>query len=357
MNICFFGYPNQNYSRNSVLIKGLRANKAKISLCTDKTGLFLTRYIKLFKKFQKIASKVDVIFVMFPGHLNMPVAWVLGKIFKKPVVFDCFISLYDTYVFDRQAFPKDSLKAKFYWHLDKLSCQLADKALLDTQSHINFFVRTFKLPRHKFEYIPVGADDSDFKPIKKTKTKNQKIIIEFHGMFTKLHGAEHFVRAAKALEKHKNLEFWLIGSSTNYLFPLKLVEKLKPKNLKHWPRLTVKQLAKKTAQSHISVGHLGPTQKARMVITNKMYHALASRVALIAGNNLATREFLTNKKDCIYVKMNDQKDLVDKIKLLVQQPKLRQKIAQNGYKLHQSQFSNKILGKKLLQILKHTIDA
>ena len=352
MVICFFGYPNETYSRNQILIDGLKKNGATIVSCTDSSGLFLTRYWHLFTKFLPLRYQIDVVFVQFPGYLNMPLAWILGKLFRKPVIFDAFVSIYDTYVFDRQSVKPGSLKAKFYWWIDKLACTLADHVTLDTYAHIRYFVRTFKLPRRKFFRLPVGGDDTLFKPrVYPERSRRAKVIIEFHGMFTRIHGAEIFVQAAKKLERHKNLEFWLIGSSDNYQLPIKLYRKLKPKTMKYWPSMPIAKLATKIAQADISIGHLGPTQKAHMVLTNKMFHALASRVALIAGNNPATKEFLTDRKTCLLVNMYDEKDLAQKILYLARHHKLRQAIAANGYSFHHQKFTNKILGTQLTKLL------
>lgn len=357
MTICFFGYPNESYSRNKILIDGLQKNGVEVISCTDKSGLFLTRYWRLFKKFLPLRHQTDIIFVQFPGHLNTPIAWFLAKIFIKPMIFDAFVSLYDTYVFDRQVARQGSTKAKFYWWVDKLACSLADRVTLDTNAHIRYFVRTFKLLRRKFSRLPVGGDDSLFKPHHKPYAISHKpIIVEFHGMFTRIHGAECFVQAAKQLEKYGHLEFWLIGSSDNYPLPIKLYRQLKPKTMKYWPSMPVKKLAAKIAQADISIGHLGPTQKAKMVLTNKMFHALTSRVALIAGNCPATREFLTDKVNCLYVNMYDARDLAQKILYLARHLQLRRRIAYHGYQLHQQNFTNKKLGLKLLQIIsKHLL--
>src|SRR3989344_1954105 len=158
MTICFFGYPNK------ILIDGLQKNGVKLVSCTDKSGLFLIRYWHLFRKFLSLHQKINVVFVQFTGQLNMPIAWVLGKLFRKPVIFDAFVSIYDTYVFDRQSVEPGSTKAKFYWWVDKLACTLADCVTLDTNTHIRYFIRTFKLPSHKFSHLPVGGDDTVFKP-------------------------------------------------------------------------------------------------------------------------------------------------------------------------------------------------
>ena len=356
MTICFFGYPNQTYSRSKILIDGLAKNGIQVVACTDKSGLFLIRYWRLWRQFLFLRQSLDVIFVQFPGHLNMPIAWVLGKLFHKPVVFDAFISLYDTYIFDRRIAEEGSLKAKFYWWVDKIACTLADVVTLDTHAHIRYFVRTFKLSRTKFFRLPVGGDDTLFKPKSKIYPERSRrakpIIVEFHGMFTRIHGAEIFVKVAKALEHYKHLRFWLIGDSWNYRLPIQLYRQLRPKTMTYWPQLPVDQLARKVAQADISIAHLGPTQKARMVLTNKMFHALASRVALIAGDNPATKEFLLDHHTCLLVNMDDAADLIDKILVLVKDSQLRHTLALNGYNLHQRKFTNQKLASKLLQIIR-----
>ena len=121
--------------------------------------------------------------------------------------------------------------------------------------------------------------------------------------------------------------------------------------MQYWPALQVQQLAKKIAQADISIGHLGPTQKSRMVLTNKMYHAIASKVALIAGESQASREFLVNKQTAYFIKLYDETSLRKAIINLANNSKLRHHIAKLGYQLHEANFTNKVLGKRLLEIM------
>jgi len=353
MLICFFGYPNESYSRNKILIDGLKKNGIKVISCTDKNGFFPIRAWRLFAKFWPLKKEVDLIFVQFPGYLNMPIAWAIGKLFRKPIIFDAFVSIYDTYIYDREIAKPNSPTAWFYWWVDKIACTLADIVTLDTNAHIRYFIKTFHLNKKKFFRIPVGGDETLFHPSKlqRSGVMRRKIVIEFHGMFTKIHGAETFVRVSKQLENHPDLEFWLIGDSHNYRLPIELYHQLKPKNMHYWPRLTETTLAKKISQADISIGHLGSTQKAKMVMTNKMYHALASQVALVAADNAASREFLTDKKNAYFIKHNDEAHLKKAVLSLTKNKKLRQKLATNGYVLHQNQFTNQQISLKLLQVI------
>ena len=351
MVVCFFGYPNDSYSRSKILIDGLKKNRVKVVHCTDKSGFAPIRYFKLFKKFWPLHNKSDIIFVQFPGQLNMPIAWILGKLFSKQVILDAFTSLYNTYIFDRHSVKQASLAAKFYWWVDKLSCTLAHKVTLDTNAHIDYFVKTFKLRRKKFYRLPVGGDDTDFKPRSKVKGQRSKVVVEFHGMFTRLHGAEYFVRVAKKLENYKNLEFWLIGSSHNYKLPINLYKKLKPKSLKYFRRLNVKKLARKVAQADITIGHLGATQKAKMVIGFKLMHGMAVGNAIIAVDKPATKELLVPNTNFLPIKSKSTKSLSDAIIRLSQSKNLLKNLSRNAYQYHKQNFANVILGKSLKKII------
>lgn len=357
MNICFLGSYNSEYPRNRILIDGLQKNGSTVYECQSAQGSILKRYPELFKKFWRIKNTVEIIYVAFVGHLDMPLAWLLARLTGKKVVFDMFYSMYDTYVFDRQSAKPGSLRAGIYFLIDKIAAMLADIVITDTKTHGNYFIRTFGLNPQKFRRVFVGGDETVFKPLKNPSTKLRikklkKITVEFHGMFTRLHGAEYYVQAAKLLENEKNLKFLLIGSTANYSLPIEMYRRLKPKTMKYYPKMEVAKLARVVASSDISVGHIGITEKAHSVITNKTFHALACGVATIAGDCSANRELLTDRHNTVLVGMGDPKDLAKKIKLLITNKKLRRKIAQEGYQLFQNRLTDNHLGKELLTIFK-----
>ncbi len=349
MTFCFFGSYDPNYARNKILIDGLQKNGVKIVHCRSMAGNVLIRYPQLFKQFWRYKDNIDLIFVAFVGHLNVPLAWMLGKIFRKKVVFDMFYSMYDTYVFDRRSVSVGSLRAKSYWFIDKLAVTLADSVITDTQAHAEYFMRLLHVKPRKFNKIFVGGDDTIFKPLRQKIRKKIRII--FHGMFTRLHGAEFFVEAAKLLENKKSLEFILVGSSQNYTLPVRLYEELKPSNMIYYPEIPVEKLAKLLSECSISVGHLGTTIKAKSVITNKMFQAIASKTAVIAGDCPANKELFVHKKTAWFVKMGDSRVLADAIIYLSSRPKLIRYLANNGYCLFKTELTNQLIGKQLLNIV------
>ncbi|MEK7127728.1 MAG: glycosyl transferase family 1, partial [Patescibacteria group bacterium] len=137
MNICYFGSYDKEYPRNRTIIKGLIKNGEKVYECHSNKSIISGRWIILFYNFLKI--KCDLIIVGFPGHIDVFPAWILAKIFRKKLVFDAFISLYDSRCFDRKDFLPNSWQGKALWLVDKISCTLPDKILMDTKTHVNYF--------------------------------------------------------------------------------------------------------------------------------------------------------------------------------------------------------------------------
>ncbi len=142
MTILYFGDFNPDYARNRVIIRGLEQNGARV--------------------IYSIRSAHDFVIVGYSdSRWTMPLAWLLCR---KPIVWDAFYSLYDSWVFDRKLVSPSSVKAKYYWLLDWLSCMLADRILLDTNAHIDYFAKTFRIDKRKFIRVLIGADDKIFHP-------------------------------------------------------------------------------------------------------------------------------------------------------------------------------------------------
>ncbi len=158
MTICYFGIYKSDYSRNKVLITGLKMNGAKVIECnTNKTGII--KYLDLIKKHWRIRKDYDVMVVGFPGFQSVILAKLLTR---RLVIFDAFLSIYDSNVLDRKLVEQKSWKAKYYWLLDKISMSIADLILFDTNEHIKYAAKEFKVPEEKFKSIFIGADTEIF---------------------------------------------------------------------------------------------------------------------------------------------------------------------------------------------------
>lgn len=348
--ICFFGIYDPAYSRNRALMRGFRENGWEITECRADPRKFpgVKKYIQLFQERRKIREqKFDLVFVAFPGQ---SVVWLARMLFGKNVVFDAFLSLYNSNIADRKVHATLSVRGIRDWLLDLISCFLARKVLLDTDEHIKYFVKTFSIKREKFVRVFVGTDPEIFSPAPPAKTEEEKNIfkVHFHGTFIPLQGIEYILSAADILRREKNIVFEITGFGQESAKIKKLAEELDLDTIK-WNegRVSIGALAEQEHSSDICLGIFGNTGKARMVIPNKVFEAIAVGKPIITADTPAIRELFTERENILLCRAADPKDLAEKILLLKDDPALREKIAGGGYEL----FQEKLLPKKLVREL------
>jgi len=343
MTICYFGIYDPNYSRNRILIKGLRQNNIEVIECNSRLH-GIAKYIELAKKHFKIRKKYDLMIIGFPGYQAVILAKFLTK---KKIIFDAFTSIYDSMVYDRRLARPRSLRAIYYWLLDWLSCKLADKILLDTNANIEYFVKTFKINRSKFLRVFVGSDNEVFYPLEQ-KFEYDYFLVHFHGCYIPLQGIEYIIRAAKILEK-ENMKFNLIGRGQTYENIRRLVEELKVENINFIDSVPYEELKNYIAEANICLGIFGTTEKAQRVIPNKVYEYLAMGCPVITGDSPAVRELFNDQQEMVFCKMGDADNLAKKILELKNNSQLRKTIAKNGYNKFINNLTPKILGEQLLK--------
>lgn len=344
MRVCYFGIYDSNYSRNKELIRGLKENDVEVIECRVAPNEKY-KYWKLFKKHKKIKN-YDLMIVGFPGH---PVMFLAKLVCRKKIVFDAFVSLYDSNIFDRKTHSPHSLKALKYWLLDWLSCKLANKILLDTDEHIKYFVKTFGTKKEKFKRILVGGDDTIFYP-RNYQKNTDKFSVLFQGTYIPLQGVEYIIEAAKILEA-EDIEFNIIGKTKAYQPAINLSQKLNINKVNFIDFMPQEELAKHMAQADICLGFFGDTPKAKRCGAIKISEALAMEKPVITADTPAIREFLKNRENCLLCNIADAEDLARKILELKNNPELREKIAENGYKLYKEKLTSIALGKELKNIL------
>jgi len=344
MKICYFGIYNPSYSRNKLLIRGLRQNGVEVLECNSSLK-GPAKYFDLIKKHWWIRNSYDVMVVGFPGFQPM----ILAKLItRKPIIFDAFLSLYDTVVLDRGLAKKYSFKAGYFWFLDWLSCSLADKVLLDTFEHINFFARTFKINKNKFYRILVGVDDEIFYPRSEPGGRDY-FIVHFHGSFIPIHGLKYIIEAANILREQKII-FNVIGAGQEFKKISKLITEYKLGNtVKIHGLVAEEKLIDLLAGADICLGIFGDSDKINRIIPNKLYECLAMEKPVITADTPATREVFSDNQ-LMLCRAGDAKALAEKIMILKNDQVLRRKLSANSFSLVKEKFVSNILGQELKNI-------
>ena len=284
---------------------------------------------------------------MVVGFLGQQIVPFAKLISRKPIIFDAFLSLYDSNVFDRKTVKRRSVRAFYYWILDWLSMRLADIVLFDTDQHIKYASEEFGININKFRRIWIGARDDVFYPM--PKSNSGEFLVVFHGSFIPLQGIEYILKAAKICEKD-GIDFLIIGDGQEKKKMIKLSGELGLKNVEFAGFMSQEWIREKIARADVCLGIFGDTQKTQRVIPNKVYECLAMQKPVITADTSAVRE-LFDEEDLMLVKVADPESLADGIIRLKRDPALMNKIAINGYNKFKDNASIRILGEKLKNIV------
>ena len=370
MKICYWGTYDRDYPRNLTLIDGLRRNGAEVVEINEplwrdsgeklgraaawwKSPGFLLRWLDAYLKlsFRLLREKdADFIMVGYTGHFDVFVAKPLSLIKGVPLVFDAFLSLYEAFVSDRAVIQPASLKARVLHFVDKHSCALSDLVLLDTEEHIKYFCSEFGLPAGKFRRSFVGAPEDFYGARPERRPEGPFTVLNF-GSYIPLHGVEYILRAAKELEGHQDILFRLIGSGEGYAPALKLAGELELKNVEFMDFPGRPALTEEIGGAGVCLGIFGNTEKARRIIPNKVFIAMALGRPVITGDTPAARELLENGNNALLCEMASAKALAETILKLKADPALGLKIAGAGHETFRSRTSAEALGKELCGML------
>jgi len=352
MKVCYFGISDPNYSRNRVILQGLRQNGIDVVECNAYSVLprepamsslaYVKKYVQLMM--HHAGLNYDVLIASYTGQIVMP---LLKFITREPVVLDAYLGMYEMFI-DYEPEKGNSHSAKAWYHLDRYSFRSANLILADTQQHIKYFHEQFGTDRNKFRRIFVGSDDKIFFPRLGDKLKNDKFVVLFWGTFVPLQGVEHIIRAAKLLEDHKDIAFEIMGYGHTFSYVRGLCEQLELRNVSFFTKwIPYEKLPNYVAKADVCLGIFGGTPKAKRVIPNKAFESLAMEKPLITGDSLAAREAFAHMKNCILCEMGSPKEIAKSIMLLKDDEKLRKEIAKNGYKLFKERFTPKAIGGEL----------
>lgn len=361
LSLCFFGTYESTFPRSITLKQACRLRGIRVIDChfpfwerkKEKLELFSAKsiakmafqlifiYLRLAIRYLRLEDH-EALIVGYNGYLDMPLARLLASLGRKPLIYTPVFPLYETAVEDRGYINRKSLKSRAIHLIDEFSCCLADLIIIETETYMNYYCQEFKVPREKFFKIPLGADEANFHPHpqKPQKSNSQKLKILFYGKFIPLQGIPYIVKAAKLLERQREIEFKIIGSGQLTEEIRNLARKLEVKNINFIDWVNYSQLPRHIQEADICLGIFGDTPKAQRGIPIKIYEALAMQKAVITGRSPAAQEVFTHGVDSMLCEMANPEALAESILKLKQDRKLRERIAEEGFKLYQNLFSS-----------------
>jgi len=287
--------------------------------------------------FARRGPDADVVLVGYPGHFDLPAARRAAR--GRPLVFNPLVSLSDTLVADRGRFGPGSLPARALRALDRRALRLADLVVADTDAHAEFLADLSGLPRDRFDVCFVGAEERVFTP---GWAPEEPFTALFVGKLIPLHGLATILEAARLAPE---IEVRVVGSGQ-----LESLLADRPTNVT-WVRwVDYEQLAAELHRASCALGIFGTSDKARRVIPNKAFQALACGAPLVTADTPAARELLDDES-AVLVRPGDPPALAGALRGLAADPARAQRIAAAGHDLYRRRASEDVLGRRWRSLL------
>jgi glycosyltransferase involved in cell wall biosynthesis len=322
--------------RGRIILRGLRESGLKLIQChydlwsgiEDKSQIagwprrlslglkWLLAYPRLLYRYLRL-PKHDAILIPYMGQLDVLTIWPFAKLRGVPVVWDAFLSLYNTVVEDRRLLRRGSLPARLLFAWEWLACRAADAVLVDTNAHGEYFAERFGVSRAKLCRCFVGAEPDRFYPSRSPATPvvNRPFRVLFYGQFIPLHGIDTVVRAAKHCEQAP-IAWQLIGVGQEAERIRQLIRELNPRQLSWQDWVSYETLVERIHQADVCLGIFDDGDKARRVIPNKVFQIAASAKPLITADTPAIRELLEPADTIILVPSRDPAALAEAVRRL-----------------------------------------
>jgi glycosyltransferase involved in cell wall biosynthesis len=342
LRVLYFGTYERDYPRNAQVISCLRRAgvdvvERHVSVWDGQEHKFsagIGAALRLVRAetslLRRLDGEFDAVVVGYPGHLDLPAARRIAR--GRPVVFNPLVSLSDTLVSDRGRFAKDSRAAKVLRAIDRAAFRAADVVVADTSAQAKFFE---ELGARRTEVCFVGAEERLFTP---GWQQPEDFVCLFVGKLIPLHGLETILEAAR---RAPELRFRIVGSGQ--LQPL--LDK-RPANVEWRAWVEYERLPGELRACGCALGIFGTSPKARRVIPNKVFQALACGAPVVTGDTTAARELLADEDDVLLVPPGDPDALVAALRRLAADPGLARRIAARGLSTYRAQASEAILGER-----------
>lgn len=374
MRVCYFGTYRSNYSRNQMMIEGLRQVGVDVIEChrplwrgfEDRVAIVnggwkkpafswrvIRTYSGLLGEFFKLKD-YDVMIVGYPGYIDIFVAYVLSLIKKKPLIWDVFNSLY-LMMTERRVGTTSPLMVKFVKHLERFAFRLPSRLILDNEVFIEWFQRIYNINVERFRTVPIGGDNRYFYPILGRKKQDKFFRVVYYGTYIPNHGVEYIIGAAQLLQDDPEIRFVMIGKGPDREKAQNLVLQANLRNVEFIDWVDWTELAQYIAQMDVVLGAFGISEQLLLTNNNKIYEAFAMYKPVVSSKSPAMPAVLQHGIHMYMCDRGNSISLAEAIRTLKKDPVFCQEIAKQGNKIFKEYFDLKHIGIRLLEIIQETL--
>ena len=380
MRVCFFGTYNREHSANRIYARAIRAaghelieiheplweqtrDKGRayfgpLGLVTN--GLrWLGAAVRLARRW-RTSGGAPVVLVGFNGQLDVLLLKLLTRRDGPHVVFAPLVSLTETLIDDRRRYPRDSWMARMLGALDRAAASAADVLVADTQAHRQYFIDRLGVDASRVAVLHLGVDNEVFgrspdasglvaEPAAAKPLEDGRLEVLYFGQYLPLHGLEVIVDAVGLLAPDKDLKFVFIGTGEDRA-GLEAHARATKAKVEFIDWVDYEALGRRVAAADIVLGTFGSSEKADMVIANKVYEAAAEGAAIVTADNMAIREVFEPGTDLLVTECTGVA-LARKIRRLANDPQLREDLGRAAREKMRQRFGDEAQARAWTSVL------
>lgn len=369
LRVCYFGAYRATYSRNRIMIEGLRRNDVHVVECHEalwagiedrvqavsggwKKPAFWLRvlrtYTRLLRKYWPLRNQYDVLVVGYPGQFDVYLARLLSWWARKPLVWDIFMSIY-LIALERGLDQRSRFTINLLRIVERWACRLPNRLILDTAEYVTWFGETHGVPAEHFRLTPTGADSSRFHPLPTAApcAASRRCTVLYYGSYIPNHGVAAIVEAARLLAGESEIRFEMIGQGPDRQHAQEQATQSGLSNIVFIDWLDQADLVKHIGCADICLGAFGQTPQSLMTVQNKIYECMAMGKAVISGDGPAVRQAFCDGEQIVLCTRGDGQALAEAIRRLQRDPTLRQRVAEQGHAAFVAHYTVEKLGERL----------
>lgn len=317
-------------------------NRGRLKLALKAVFIYPALFVRLI-----LAETPDIYFVSYPGWFDVPLVKLVSMIKRRPLIFDVFISLFDTAVSDRRLADPKSAIASLARYADRWALRLADVVIADCPAHGRFF-STIAARDLSVEVLYLGANEKVFYPRDGLSPEAGRIL--FYGTYVPLQGAEWIVRAASEL-RNRGVEatFVMFGDGQDRARIEDLARSLAG-NVDFHEVATQEELVAEMHRASVVLGVFGTSDKANRVIPHKVFEAVACGRPVLTADSEAVREEF-NSDEVAVCQPGDPGALADALALLLGDSDRLDRLASRARSAYEQRYSTDTQVQRLVRIL------
>ena len=345
MRVLYFGTYERDYPRNAQVISALRGAGVEVvehhvsvwegrrdkwragAAAAARLGVAEVRLLR------RPREQFDALVVGYPGHLDLAAARRVAA--GRPIVFNPLVSLSDTFVADRGRFAASSAACRALLAIDRHALRAASLVVADTEAGADFLADLAGIPPNRVEVCFVGAEERVFSPGWEPAEPFEALFV---GKLIPLHGLETVLEAARLAP---GLRFKVVGSGQLETLLLE-----RPSNVEHVPWVEYERLPDELRRAGCALGIFGTSEKARRVIPNKVFQAIACGTPIVTADTPAARELLADRESAMLVQPGDAEALAAAVTRLAEDRDVARRVADGGLAAYRTRASERVLGER-----------